>query len=58
MYVRCVRCVVFVSWHLRYFILGSGVFPAIPGVKGACRTLRRETGKSPAEKGARREMSG
>jgi hypothetical protein len=33
-------------------------FPRIPGVKGACRTLRRETGKSPAEIGARREMSG
>ena len=30
----------------------------IPGVKGACRTLRRETGKSPVEKGARRKISG
>ena len=53
----CVMCPVCVMTLAFFDFVFLCVF-RIPGVNGACRTLRRETGKSPAEEGARREMSG
>ena len=56
MCVYACRCMcVYVVWLC---VCADAYAWMIPGVKGACRTLRRETGKSPVEKGARRKISG